>query len=64
MKVLQKYTKEKVTVLTSKTEALEEKVSTCVLNCDDKLNVIKGKEIERAVALDKLINDSKKRAVE
>ena len=51
-------------MLTSKTEALEEKVSTCVLNYDDKLNVIKGKEVERTVALDKLINDSKKRAVE
>ena len=56
MEVLKEFTEKRCELLFQKTLAMEEKQG----RCNDILNVIKEKEIERTTALDMLIQDNKK----
>jgi hypothetical protein len=60
MEAIQDYTEKAVQGLQKKTKIMNATVEMCVESCNETLDVIKGEERERTVALDKLIRENKK----
>ena len=59
---LQEYTEMAIDKLNKRTKILNDTVDKCVESCTETLEVIKGEERGRSLALDQLIQDSKKKS--
>ena len=59
---LQDYTEKAVAKLTKRSVIMNDEIERCVESCTETLEIIKGEERERTVALDNLIVENKKKS--